>query len=204
MDKFFISFIIPTIGRPTLYNSIESLLLQTDNDWSAFIIFDGVEKNIDIDDNRIQYLEIDKIGNKNYAGYVRNIGFQYCKNSEWIGFLDDDDYLSNDYITKLKQEIQFNPKIDICIFRMKFNNGCILPSKHDKNITRCKVGISFAIKKHISENIFFENNPFEDYFFLKACQNKKYKILISSYVTYFVKSVFSYEQDDLFPKILIN
>ena len=201
-NEIFITFIIPTIGRSTLINSINSLLNQTDNNWNAIIVFDGIKQNISINDNRIKIIEISKRGLKNSAGSVRNEGIKLCNNSIWIGFLDDDDTLSKDYIEKLKEEININNNIDVCIFRMAYENGYILPSIYDKNIIRNKVGISFAIKKNINNTILFENNPYEDYFFLKKMQYKKYKILISSYVTYFVRT--NQYETKLFPKILIN
>jgi hypothetical protein len=205
MTETFITFIIPTIGRETLKKSIESLLYQTDNDWNAIIIFDGIKKNIDIIDKRIKIIEINKIGNidiKNNGGFVRNIGIKNVENSLWIGFLDDDDYLSENYILNLKNEISIHNNLEICIFRMAYENGYVLPTKNDKNINRYKVGISFAIKKYVGDHILFENNPFEDYLFLKNAQNKKYKIIISSYVTYFVRSL--PKNYELYPKILIN
>lgn len=212
MDNYFITFIIPTIGRKSLNDSIKSLLEQTNTSWNALIIFDGIKCNINIDDNRIKILEIDKVGNsekKNYAGYVRNIGIKHIiKNSElnniseWFAFLDDDDYLSKDYIERLIEELNINNQIEICIFRMKYENGYILPTKYDKSIIKNKVGISFAIKKNVAQNIIFKNNPFEDYMFLKEAEINKYKILISSYVTYFIRS--QPVQCDFFPKVLIN
>jgi hypothetical protein len=203
--KTFITFIIPTIGRESLKDSIESLNKQKDNDWKAIIIFDGVDVNIDINLDKIKIIKIDKVGfidKKNCAGLVRNIGIKHCDNTEWIGFLDDDDYLSSDYICNLKEEIRLNNQIEICIFRMAYDNKCILPTKHDKNIIRTHVGISFSIKKYITDNIVFNNNPFEDYLFLKEAQSKKYKIIISSFVMYFIKT-FPYETN-IFPKVLIN
>ena len=204
MNNSFITFIITTIGRKSLILSINSLLNLKDNDWNAIIIFDGIKCNINIEDSRIEIIEIEKSGKesiKNTAGLVRNIGFNNIKNSEWIGFLDDDDYLSENYICNLKKEIQINNSIEVCIFRMAYQNGCILPSKFDKNIIRNKVGISFALKKYITDDNKFINSPFEDYLYLKNLQSKKYKIIISSYVSYFVKT--HPYITDFFPKILL-
>ena len=39
-----ITFIIPTIGRDTLSNTIKSLEEQTNQNWNAIIIFDGIKK----------------------------------------------------------------------------------------------------------------------------------------------------------------
>lgn len=205
MTNIFITFIIPTIGRDSLKESLNTIINQDDNDWNAVIIFDGIKNNIEINDPRIKILEIDKIGNekiKNSAGLVRNIGIKNAINTEWIGFLDDDDYLSSDYISNLKKEILLNNQIEVCIFRMAYENKCVLPTKFDKNIIKNKVGISFCVKKYIATTILFNNNPYEDYLFLKEAQHKKYKIIISSYVTYFVRTLpIKY---DIYPKILIN
>ena len=212
--KTFITFIIPTIGRESLKNAIKSLTELKNPDWKALIIFDRIKQNIDTyiytnysNDERIIIYESIIENTNNFAGTVRNIGLEYCKkiNSEWIGFLDDDDYLSNDYICKLKEEININKNMEICIFRMGYENGAILPFKSDKNIIRNKVGISFCLKKFIIENdleIKFKNTPYEDFIFLKELQTKKYKIVISSYVTYFVRTLpYKY---NFFPKVLLN
>ena len=42
-----ITFIIPTIGRNTLTRTVISLLQQTNKNWKAIIIFDGIKSNID-------------------------------------------------------------------------------------------------------------------------------------------------------------
>lgn len=205
MNETFITFIIPTLGRETLNRTIESLLKLNDPDWSALIIFDGIKNNFNISDKRIKIIEIEKIGNnenKSSAGLVRNIGLMHSNKSEWIGFVDDDDCISPEYIDNLKIEININKNIDVCIFRMAYSNGYILPTMIDRNIIKNKVGISFAIKTDISTTNFFINDLFEDYIYLKKLENKKYKILISSYVTYFVRTL-PYECK-FFPKILIN
>lgn len=208
LSSTFITFIIPTIGRESLIESIKTLINQDDNNWNAIIIFDGIKNNININDNRIKIIEIEKINSeslRNVAGLVRNVGIKNIENSEWIGFLDDDDYLTHDYISKLKKELELNNNMEICIFRMAYKNGYIVPTKFDKNIIRNKVGISFAIKKYITNDILFNNNPYEDYLFLKEAQHKKFKIIISSYITYFIRA----EPDEsiksnIFPKILLN
>lgn len=200
MNSIFITFIIPTIGRYSLMYSIQSLINQDDDNWSAIIIGDGVKK-IDFKDNRIKFIEIDKI-DTNCGGIVRNIGFNYVENSEWIAFLDDDDRLTKDYISKLKYEINLNPSLDVCLFRMAYENGSILPNKSIRNIIMGKVGISFALKKNITEKFKFQNTLCEDYFYLKELQRNNYKIIFSSYVTYFIRTIPF--QTEIYPKILIN
>ena len=216
MDDPYITFIIPTIGRETLTNSINSLIKQTIQNWNALIIFDGVKNIFTIKDNRIKIIEIEKNGlsdKKNCAGLVRNIGIKNTTiNSKWIGFLDDDDTISPNYIDNLIKEEQLNNP-EIVIFRMAYENGYILPNKYDKNIIRNKVGISFCLKTSIAKNIYFENNPYEDYMYLKKLEIQKYKIIISEKVMYFVRinindiilsEVTLNNINKKYPKILIN
>jgi len=230
-NKIFITFIIPTIGRQTLIDTVESLYnlnTQTPSlDWRAIIIFDDCIENrliknelyeqiikIDID-NKIKIIQNDEhIGNqckRNSAGLVRNIGIQSIDFlTEWIGFVDDDDTLSPYYIKNLKTEIEITPAIEVCIFRMIYQNNCVLPSKYDRNILRRKVGISFALKYSLTKQYLFTNNPFEDFLYLKNLQNIGIKILISSYISYYVRCKYdnkNIEQkylNEQYPKIFIN
>ena len=42
-----ITFIIPTVNRPSLKRAIDSLYAQTLSEWKAIIIYDGVEPSED-------------------------------------------------------------------------------------------------------------------------------------------------------------
>jgi len=52
-----ITFIIPTIGRPSLKETIDSILSQTCQEWYVVIVFDGIEPNFAIHDDRIQIVQ---------------------------------------------------------------------------------------------------------------------------------------------------
>ena len=204
----YITFIIPTIGRSSLIYSLQSLYNLIDPEWRAILIFDGIVQNIEINDSRIHVIEIEKKGintSRNLAGEVRNIGMKYIfehRLSPWIGFLDDDDTISPEYICNLKKETITYSVMDICIFRMAYPNKFILPAKIDKTIQRNRVGISFAIQTTLVSHLSFKNHPFEDYLFLKNAQTYGFHILLSSYVSYYVRCK-SYEINELYPKYII-
>jgi len=181
-----ITFIIPTIGRNTLKDTVRSLQYQTSDNWYAIIIFDGIDPTIDYDDPRILFLTCDKLGEgPNYAGRVRNYGMTFV-NTEWIAFLDDDDSIASTYVETFYNEIQTNC-IDVILFRMHFNNE-ILPNLETDDFYKSKVGISFAIKKTIvdSGNV-FSCSEYEDYEYLSLLKSKNYSIMISPHVIYFVR-----------------
>ena len=48
-----ITFIIPSLNRPTINRSVESLLNQTNPNWECIIIYDGVD-GVEFNDERIK------------------------------------------------------------------------------------------------------------------------------------------------------
>lgn len=211
MNNDIITFIIPTIGRPTLINSINSLKTQTINDWRAIIIFDGISCNIHIEsyinDNRFKILECEKKGlNINSAGEVRNYGMSFVE-TKWIAFLDDDDIIENDYIETFYNEINLynNLDLDIIIFRMN-DNGRIIPKLNSDNFYLCDVGISFIFKKEIyDEGHKFIPDGAEDFLYLDILRKLGKRIMISPYVKYYVRnSVSIKDEKNVGNRVFIN
>jgi len=184
-----ITFIIPTIGKDTLKNSIESLENQTNQDWKAIIIFDGLKPNIEIDNPKIMVLDIEKKGvGGNGAGNVRNHGMANV-DSEWIAFLDDDDTLAPDYVETFYNEIKEYPYVDVVIFRLyRYNwEPNVIPFPESDNFHANEVGISFALKTEIFKSgLKFEPSSGEDFMYLTNIRDNKYCMMISPYVKYFV------------------
>lgn len=207
--KNIITFIIPTIGRKTLKNTISSLINQTDGEWKAIIIFDGVNINIKkVLDNRIKIIKLNKKkGIRNNAGYVRNIAIKMIKRG-WIGFIDDDDIISINYVKNLKNDILKYPKVKTIIFRMLNSDNRILPLPKQKNFYEGDVGISFAVKVSIIKKykLYFNSNDIEDYDLLNRIREKKIKMLISSHLNYFVKKskIVKKISNKKFNEVLIN
>ncbi len=192
MKKECITFVIPSIGRQTLQNTIESIVSQTVDDWKVVIVMDGVYCPYCWEDERIRIYKIGKAGeNVNHAGNVRNFGIQQVK-TEWIAFLDDDDIIHPKYIETFWNEIDEKDNsvgIDIFIFRMKLGER-IVPSFQQKDIVPFDVGISFLVRKSVLEkyNIKFVPDGMEDYFFLQQCKEKKCVMFLSKYVMYYVRT----------------
>jgi hypothetical protein len=67
-------------------------------------------------------------------------------------------------------------------------NNKVLPPKYNIGIHKCNVGISFTIRRNIINKVFFKNNKYEDYYFLKELEFKRYRIIISPYISYFIRS----------------
>ena len=188
-NKSLITFIIPTIGRDTLSKTLDCLINQSNPNWKAIVIFDGISSTIQNTDPRIRIIESTKLGqNYNSAGLVRNYGITFA-DTEWVAFVDDDDSLSTNYVDIFIKESSAYTLADIIIFRMEGCPGCIIPTLSTETFYYCQVGISFAVKKKIfDEGYIFIPSIAEDFCYLDEARNKKYNIMISPYVTYFVRN----------------
>jgi hypothetical protein len=189
-----ITFIIPTIGRDSLIETLTSLEAQTDPGWEAICIFDNVQPNPVLleklqSNPKFQYYILEKkLGQgKNSGGAVRNYGMQYVT-TEWLGFVDDDDTLLPHYVASLKTEISTSPTTECIIFRM-IANGFPLPPAKTAGIAVNKVGISFCYKTVLFLTGFqFNPSNIEDYDLLNRIRLGKKKITIAPYITYNVNN----------------
>jgi glycosyltransferase involved in cell wall biosynthesis len=182
-----VTFIIPTIGRDTLKNTVNCLLNQTNPNWKAIIIFDNIEPNITIYDDRIEIIVSPKLGeSENSAANVRNYGISFVK-TEWVAFVDDDDGIKNNYVDIFLHEV-LNYTNDVIIFRMLSPYWDVLPKNNSDNFYISGVGISFACKKQIFDSgIMFTPSICEDFYFLDKVRTEKFKMMISPYLLYFVR-----------------
>lgn len=189
MDK--ITFIIPSVNRPSLKKSVQSLLDQTNPNWECIIIYDGVDGEEFLDE-RIKTIKIEKIGNSinngGQAGLVRNVGIKMVK-TDWIGFLDDDDTISPYYVQTLFEKYT---DFDVVVWRMKYKNGEIIPKQNSVEILKDEIGISFCYKNKF-ENIFFiENSSTEDFNFLYELYQISNNVVITPEIFYYVDGSLDY------------
>jgi len=211
-----ITFIIPTIGRPSLNDTVNSILSQTCQEWYVVIVFDGIEPNFEIHDDRIQIVQFageiseSHKSNEHRAGCVRNYGVQFVT-TEWIAFVDDDDTLRQNYVEVFLEETAKYDN-DAVIFRMIQHDVIdgeqvirIHPDLNIDNFYLRNVGISFAVKKRIfGSGIVFRNGIEEDYHFLDIVRQNNYKMMISPNILYTVKAVNVQLRIPLITRVFIN
>jgi glycosyltransferase involved in cell wall biosynthesis len=188
-----ITFVIPTIGRESLPQTLESLIKQSVPDWKAVVVFDGIEPSIQIVDPRISVARVQKTGwledNLNgRGGYVRNAGIKLA-DTEWIGFVDDDDALDPTYIEALKAALAQDPIAEVVIFRMKFWDGGIKPKLGAATFELEGVGISFCVRRRLfaEENFWFVQSHIEDFLLLDTLRRAGKRIVLSSAITYLIR-----------------
>jgi len=195
-SEAFITFIIPTVNRVTLFRTLTSILHQTNQRWKAIILFDGCEPTDEsllslLQDTRFLYISIKKHGvlpsnQHGKAGQIRNIGMSMVT-TPWIGFVDDDDLILSNYIEKLMEESSTLSNADLISFRM-IDVDHLVPPPLCQSILPNQIGISFAIKSSLfKEGFLFLQSEMEDYHFVKEVHRAKKMIVLSSHITYLTR-----------------
>jgi len=84
------------------------------------------------------------------------------------------------------------------------NTSTPYPEAKAVDIVKHDIGISFAAKKHIFDSgIYFETSEFEDFEWLNTAKQHKYKMMISPYILYFVRTT-NGVHDFTYNRIFIN
>lgn len=181
-----VTFLIPSVGRTTLQQTLDSLHAQTDDGWEALVVYDNIEPDRACTD-RIRTLRTpDKLGvGRNGAGEVRNLGMEHVT-TPWVAFVDDDDTLSPTYVADLRQNIGRHPQLPVVIFRM-VHYGSVLPLAEHSMFQYGAVGISFAVRMDLwrTHRLAFVPSETEDYTLLCSIHALT-DMLLAPQVTYFV------------------
>ena len=174
-----LTVVIPTIARCTLQRSIESLQNQTVQDWNAILVYDGVEPTLHFDDRRFTILRTEKLGSPSSAGLVRNVGIQRAT-TDWVGFLDDDDVLTEIYVEVF---LKYKNFCDAMVMTMAMPAGGFIPHNYEMGIAEGNVGISFCYNKK-KFPVMFEKSRVEDFRFLSSLQRAGARIMLLKEVGY--------------------
>lgn len=185
-----ITFIIPSCGRSTLSRSLDSLIAQETPNWRAIVVFDGPDGSMAAGrkDRRITYKYTGKqLGEKNHAGAVRNMGLDHVE-TKWVGFLDDDDTVTADYVSALVNEVG-HEEVDAVVFRMRREDGSVVPPTQAIDFSKNEVGISFALRmEYVNQNnVRFVPGPTEDFDLLRKLRTAGAKVVLSPFLTYRVR-----------------
>lgn len=190
----FVTFIVPTLGRPALDRALKSLLVQTDDDWEAIVVFDQ-NKTVWID----QFESYDErfwplYTKKGSAGETRNVGLDWFKSNgeaEWVAFLDDDDVVLPTYVEHLREHADDYPWADVVVFRMDHQLFGILPPPTGQ-LQLGTVGISFALRAGVAERYRFDAEDrsqsfHEDWQLISKLVQDQRQVFISPHIEYTVR-----------------
>ncbi len=181
----FVTFITPTLGRPTLARTFKSLEAQRDWDWKWFVVWDGIEPNQKFNTDR----QFDVVTPKlSHAGLVRNVGIEKVT-TQWMAFIDDDDWISDIYVNRLKH---YSSNLDVVIFTYRdVKTGNTQPPQNFTDIVSCNVGISFACRTDFikENNIRFTPYSIEDFRFLDDCRRAGARYKLTHEILYWVGGI---------------
>ena len=117
-----ISVIVPVYKvEKYIHRCVDSILAQTFTDFELILVDDGSPDNCGmicdeyaLKDNRIHVIHKENGG----LSDARNAGIDWAfehSNSEWITFIDSDDWIHSRYLEKLYQTVnQFDCQISVC------------------------------------------------------------------------------------------
>ncbi len=184
-EPTFCTFITPTIGRKSLSRTVDSIINQREWDWKAIVMFDGREINYHTDNDHVRVMRSEQ---QNSAGLTRNEAMKYVT-TDWIAFVDDDDWIEPDYLNSLK--VRAND-YDVVIFTYKnVRNGNVQPPPYHNDFVACNVGISFAVRTDfvIRNRIQFPWGAIEDFAFLDACRSAGARYTLTKEIKYLVGGI---------------
>lgn len=163
-----LSFILPTFNaQKTVERAIDSILKMNRYDVEVLVVDDhSTDSTVDLikshpNFNRIQLLELtENVG----QAEARNIGLRHVS-SEYVGFLDSDDYFTEKAVESLFDVLnKSNP--DMIIFRYKklLENGQLSDSIGGQSVGSMYTAVwNKVFNRKIIDNIFFPKDAyFED------------------------------------------
>lgn len=151
MSNILFSIITPTHNRADkLTRAVESLLDQTYTDWEMIIVNDSPSDTSyesfasAINDSRIHYF----VNEKNYGvNYSRNRALDNVSpDSNWVIFLDDDDYLTPDTLATFRELITSHPNEKWFVTNRALTSGKST-TNFPKNNTRYSYAWNYLITK---------------------------------------------------------
>jgi hypothetical protein len=165
-----ITYIIPTVGRTSISNTIQSILNE---DKTAKIL---IQRGGTAGKNRNLSMMMEIISNE--MDFIQ---------TDFIAFIDDDDFYSPGYLQQIDLDY------DLIVMRMN-QNGTIIP-RPDNVLRGGNVGINFVIKLDLLRKVFindgnfnteylFDDYPGEDWRFLEKILQYNPKVKITEDVYY--------------------
>ncbi len=159
----FFSVIICTYNRAhVLPRALDSLLVQTEEDWEAIIVDDAsadntyaVVQNYVQDHANVRYVKTQ--GQKNLGvAAARNVGIRNAK-GVWVTFLDSDDAYEPDHLASRKLLLMNNKNVQMLIGGCRVVGDPWVIDMHDReryvHVDECVIGGTFFVRREVFDVI---------------------------------------------------
>lgn len=108
MLKF--DIILPSVGRLSILQAIDSVLHQEHQDWHLWIVCDGITRITNaITDPRITLVGADGPQHEDFGAWARNRGIG-IGSSPWIAYIDDDDVWFPHHLSTISSLLAEHPQ----------------------------------------------------------------------------------------------
>jgi glycosyltransferase involved in cell wall biosynthesis len=148
-----IEFIIPTWERPEQLKTIlQSLMVQTNPNWSAHVVIDGMTndyrrvKDLYQDEERIRFSHVEG-PNNDWGHTARNYGLDNSK-EEWIVMTGDDNYYVPTFVQNFLSVAKKNVDFVYCDMLHDLKSDSYLPIQSLLQLGRIDIG-NFMTRKTI-------------------------------------------------------
>ena len=177
MKNLFLSIIIPVYNVESyLTRCLESIMNQNTKNCEIILVDDGSKDNSGAicDKYAAKFQNIICIHKENGGlSDARNVGMKYAT-GEYIWFIDSDDYVTDECLDKLKEELKNNP-CDVLVCQSKIVDEASntyderqytilkkMYSSHEymETLRRHPKSVLFCAQFHIAQRKFIENNNF--------------------------------------------
>ncbi len=166
-----ISIIVPVYNvEAYLDKCLNSLVNQTLKEIEIIVVNDGSKDNSELiikkykqKDKRIIYLKKENGG----LSSARNYGYGKAS-GEYIGYVDSDDYVSNDMFEKMYNLAkQDNSDIVMCDFYKKYDNNTLIPIS-SMTIYTDDMKKNYVMSSHCAWNKIYKKNLLNDHYFIEG------------------------------------
>jgi glycosyltransferase involved in cell wall biosynthesis len=101
--------ILPSVGRLSLLQAIESVLHQDYHHWRLWIVCDGIGRLEQvINDDRVTVLGANDPCHEDFGAWARNKGIAEGSN-QWIAYIDDDDVWHPNHLSTISSLLEASP-----------------------------------------------------------------------------------------------
>lgn len=154
VPAFSLSIIVPTIGRPSLTKTLESLRLQIQDGDEIVVVSDGPCG--ELPEFRLPFLVSGRLvvaatgsRHNDYGATARNVGLMLARGTH-VCFLDDDDWFLPEALESVRGGI-LQGEGALHIFRMRQPGGRVLWK--EKEITHGNIGTPMLVHRNFGHHI---------------------------------------------------
>lgn len=107
-----ISYVVPTVGRPSLFRLLETIRRQKDVTAEVIVVFDGVPSSLArYDETLVRQVRLPK---RQGTSRSRNTGASLARGS-FISFVDDDDWLAQGHAITALTRLSSSPEAGVVV-----------------------------------------------------------------------------------------